>query len=95
MANLYDVGDSIRLGALFTVTGVAIDPTIIELDVRDPSGNTLSYSYGGGTVSKETTGKYFRDIFVNDSGQWWYRYFGTGTVIAADEAYFIVERMVT
>ena len=94
MANIYDVGDSIRLDALFTVTGIAIDPTIIELDVRDPSGNTLSYSYAGGTVSRETTGKYFRDIFVGDSGQWWYRYFGTGTVITADEKYFIVDRPV-
>ena len=95
MANTYDVGDSIRLNALFTVTGVAVDPTIIELDVRDPSGITTFYDYAGGNVSKETTGKYFRDIFVSSSGQWWYRYFGTGTVIAADEKYFIVERKVT
>lgn len=95
MVDIYDVGDSIRLGALFTVTGIATDPTIIELDVRDPGGIITSYDFAGGTVSKETTGKYFRDVFVARSGQWWFRYFGTGTLIAADEKYLIVERQVT
>jgi len=74
---------------------VAIDPTIVELDIQDPSGNDSFFDYAGGNVTKETTGKFFRDIFVDEPGQWWYRYFGSGTVIAADEAYFIVERKIT
>ncbi|MHA2163334.1 MAG: hypothetical protein ACXABF_13015, partial [Candidatus Thorarchaeota archaeon] len=78
MPNIYDVGDSIRLDALFTVTGVAIDPTIVELDLQDPRGNDFAYSLAGGTVSQETTGKFFRDVFVGSPGQWWYRYFGSG-----------------
>jgi hypothetical protein len=95
MPNTYDVGDSIRLSALFTVTGIAVDPTIIDLDVRDPSGNIGSFTFAGGGVSKQAAGLFFRDVFINEHGQWWYRFFGSGTVIAADETYFLIERPVT
>ena len=88
----YDVGDSIRLNAEFTVTGTLADPNIITLSTRDPSGNVDVYNFTSGTVSKESTGKYFRDVFVDEPGQWWYEFFGTGTVISAEENYFLVDR---
>ena len=92
--NTYDVGDAVRLKAWFTVTGSYTDPDIVTLWVRDPGGNIDTYNYTSGTVSKETDGKFFKDIFVDESGQWWYEVFGTGTALAADEAYFMVERSV-
>jgi hypothetical protein len=94
MANTYDVGDGIRLKAQFKVTGSFVDPTIIDLEVRDPLGSIDYYYYASGTIFQEAVGKYFRDIFVNRSGQWWYRWASTGTVLASDEAYLIVERSV-
>jgi hypothetical protein len=94
MANTYDVGDGIRLKAQFKVTGSFVDPTIIDLEVRDPLGNIEYYYYASGTISKEAVGRYFTDIFVGLSGQWWYRYASTGTVLASDEQYLIVERSV-
>ena len=94
MANNYDVGDGVRLKAWFTVTGSYTDPLIVTLWVRDPGGNIDTYNYTSGTVSKETTGKFFKDIFVDEPGQWWYECFGTGIALAADENYFMVERSV-
>jgi len=79
MANTYDKGDSVRLRGIFTVTGTATDPSIVNLQIRDPSGNIDLYSYAGGTVTK---------------GQWWWEFFGSGTVLAAGERYLIVEKSV-
>jgi len=94
MPNTYDVGDSVRVRGIFTVTGTATDPTIVNLKVRDPSGNVDSFSLAGGTVTKETTGNFYRDVFLDEAGQWWYEFFGSGTVLAADEGYLLVERSV-
>ena len=94
MANVYDLGDSARLDALFTVTGIATDPTIVELEVRYPGGNTSTFTLAGGGVTKQSLGLFYRDVFLNDAGQWWYRFFGSGVVLAADEAYFLVDRPV-
>ncbi len=91
MDNTYDVGDSVRLKAWFTVTGSYADPDIVTFWVREPNGNVDTFNFTSGTVSQETTGKFFLDIFVNAPGQWWYEIFGTGTVLAADENYFLVE----
>jgi hypothetical protein len=92
--NIYDVGDGIRLRAAFTVTGVYTDPDIVTFSVRDPSKNIDIYNYTSGTVSKLTDGVFILDIFVDEPGQWWYEVFGTGTALAADENYFLVERSV-
>jgi hypothetical protein len=48
--NTYGVGDSVRVRGIFTVTGTATDPTIVNLKVRDPSGNVDSFSLAGGGV---------------------------------------------
>ena len=92
--NTYDVGDGIRLKAWFTVTGTYTDPDIVTFSVRDPGGIVSTYNYTSGTVYKETDGKFFLDIFVDAPGQWWYEVFGTGTALAADENYLLVERSV-
>ncbi|MCK4814626.1 hypothetical protein KA005_02555 [bacterium] len=94
MANTYDLGDSIRLEAMFRVTGSLVDPVIVELEVRDPSGNIDSFTLAGAGVTRRMLGTFYRDVFLNESGQWWYRYFGSGTVLAADEKYLIVDRPV-
>jgi len=94
MPNFYDVGDSVRLRGIFTITGTATDPSVVVLQVRDPSGNIDSYSLAGGGVSKQDTGNFYRDVFLDQSGQWWYEFFGSGTVLASGEAYLEVIRSV-
>jgi len=83
--NAYDIGDSVRLKATFTVSEVNTDPTTITLKVKTPSGVTTSYTYAGGQVTKQETGIYYKDINLDDDGMWYYRWEGTGTVIASEE----------
>jgi hypothetical protein len=94
MPNIYDVGTGVRLKGEFTVTGTYNDPDIIELYLRKPDGSVETYTFAGGGVSQETTGKFFRDVFVDSPGQWWYEFFGSGTVNADRETYFEARRSV-
>jgi len=94
MANTYDVGTGVRLKGWFTVTGTYSDPDVIEMYLRKPDGSVNTYTFAAGSVSKETTGKYFVDVFVDSSGQWWYEFFGSGTVNADRESYFEARRSV-
>lgn len=89
--NTYEIGDKVRIKATFTVSGVKTDPTTITLKVKDPAGIVTSYTYVGGTVTKSATGMYFRDVSITQSGEWFYRWEGTGAVETADEAYLVVE----
>ena len=90
--NKYDVGDSIRLKAYFKREDVLTDPTSVVLKVKDPTGATTIYDYGASEVTRETTGTYYKDIIVEDSGRWNYRFEGSGSVTATEEYYFVVER---
>jgi hypothetical protein len=84
--NNYDEGDLVRLTAAFTVASVATDPTTVTLKVKDPSGNVTTYTYALAEVTKDSTGNYHKDITIDEPGVWYYRWIGTGTVVAADEA---------
>ena len=90
MVNSYDIGDGIRLSGAFTVNDVATDPTAITLRVKDPVNSTGRYTYALSQVSKTSTGNYYKDITVSTAGKWFYRWEGTGAVIAADEVWFNV-----
>lgn len=86
----YDIGDGIRLNAAFTVSDVATDPTTITLKLKDPSLNSTSYTYALATVDKNSTGNYYKDVTLDEAGRWFYRWEGTGAVIAATEVLFYV-----
>ena len=99
----YDTGDVVRLGnhstntatAAFTdALGVATDPSVVTLVVDKPDGTTTTtYTYGGSpALSKETTGRYYVDVTIDQAGLWAYRLAGTGTAQAADEGQFHVRK---
>jgi hypothetical protein len=92
--NLYQVGDTVRVKAEFTQSEVPTDPDTISLQIKNPEGTTLLYSYAAAEITRDvtTTGTYYKDIFLDDLGKWMYRFQGSGTVTAADEHYLIVER---
>jgi hypothetical protein len=91
MANIYDIGDAVRVKATFSVSGTATDPTTVTLKVKDPSGTISTYTYALSEVTKETTGIYYKDIMFDEGGMWHYRWEGTGTVQAAGEGLLIVQ----
>lgn len=95
MANgLYDPGSTIRLGANFRTQGAFADPTTVTLKVKDPAGTVTTYTYAGAAIIKDAVGRYHRDITPNTPGQWYYRFFATGTVEATIEETFRVRETV-
>src|SRR5688572_22094138 len=78
---LHHKNDFVRVTATFTnVDGDLVDPTTITLKVLDPSGNTDTYTFAGGTVSKDSTGSYYKDVTVDEAGRWlaWWESTGSG-----------------
>lgn len=90
--NTYDKQDSVRLKVTFKVDSVNIDPTTVTLRVKDSEGVTSVYTYSGASVTKESTGVYYKDITVTTDGVWYYRFEGTGACQAASEHKFVVRK---
>ena len=93
MANVYQVGDLVRVTGTFTDgDGNAQDPDAVLCQVRDPSKTTVEYEYGADAeVVKDSTGVYHVDVDVDEAGWWAYRWYATGTGQAADEGRFRAE----
>jgi len=91
MANVYNKGDAVRLSATFTVGGAATDPTTVTLKVRDPSGNVATYTYALAEITKDATGQYHKDVSIDETGRWEYRWVGTGAVATAQEAHLLAQ----
>jgi len=91
-SNVYDINDKVKLEITFTQNSVAADPTAVTLKVQDPSGNETSYTYALGQITKAATGNYYKEISVDEAGEWYYRFEGTGGVVAAGENMFYVRQ---
>lgn len=68
------------------------DPTAITLKVKDPNNHITTYTYALSEVTKDGTGRYSKSITIDQSGPWWYRWAGTGAVVAASEMQLAVRR---
>lgn len=93
MANIYDIGDLVRITGTFTNSaGVVIDPTTVLFKHKDPSGNKTTLTYGvDSAVVRTSTGVYYVDLSVDEVGTWYYRWQSTGTGQSAGETYFIAQ----
>lgn len=107
----YDIGDKIRLGnqagenedgtergAFTDITGAAADPTTVSLELKKPDGTDVVYGYptgADGNLTKETTGRYYRDVSLDQAGLWQWTLAGTGVVETSEQGSFFVRRAVT
>lgn len=89
-------GDLVRFSTEFKISGSYVNPQYLQLRVRFPSGAISDYYYTptGSSLTKEFDGKFYKDVFVTESGQWWYYWIGSGTVFGADEDDFMVDTTV-
>jgi hypothetical protein len=100
-----DIGDQIRFGnysgasdaAAFTdLDGTATDPTAVLLMVVKPDQTALVYGWPDaatdGTLTRESAGRFYMDVDIDQSGSWRYRLEGTGAVVAASEGSLRVDR---
>lgn len=93
MASTYDVGDTVRTTIIFASTaGVNADPSgTIRFGYKTPDGTvTFTAATGAGNIEKQTTGTYFYDLVTTSSGRYETRFESTGSIVTAEEAYFIV-----
>ena len=86
MANTYDIGDQVRLSVAFTNSaGVATDPTTVTITIRKPDQTTSTP-----TALTSATGTWYTDVTLDQTGNWYYRFAGTGALVAAEEGEFYV-----
>lgn len=107
----FDTGDLIRLGnqagdnedgtarAAFTdITGAIADPTTVSLEVLAPDGTAAVYGYptgADGNLTRETLGRFYKDVSLTQAGRWHWTLAGTGTVQTSEQGTFYVRRQVT
>lgn len=88
----YDQYQRVRISGAFTVSDVATDPTAVTFKIKDPSSNITTYVYGtDAEVVKASTGNYYVDYDVDEVGVWYFKWRGTGAVVAANESEFYVQ----
>lgn len=91
--NTYNVGQLVRITGIFLdAFGAAADPTTATLSVLWPSGTSQVYEYGGSpeVVYRDGVGSYFIDLDATESGDYHYKWEGTGTADSTDEDQFTV-----
>ena len=88
MANSYTKGQRIRCSGAFTDTasGAYVDPATVTFRTKDPSNNLSAHVYGvDPNVVKTATGRYRYDLLLDEAGDWWLRWEGTGSNETAQE----------
>lgn len=96
----YNIGDLVRLKTWSSAVpgftdgnGIIGDPTTITLKVRDPNGIETPYVFGSSAIVKDSVGKYHFDLGpLTVAGRWFYRWIGAGSIVAAAEGSFAVNK---
>lgn len=84
----YDIGDKIRCSVWFrNQAGEPSDPTEVTFKIRTPDGTVSEHS-----ATRSEKGNYYYDYTITMPGVHYYRFEGTGDVVAAVEKSFTVRR---
>jgi hypothetical protein len=63
----------------------------VTLRIKQPDATIVVHNYPG-DIMRDGTGAYHYDLAIGESGDWYYRFEGTGAVEAASETLFHVYR---
>lgn len=89
--------DGIAVAAFTNLAGAATDPTAVVLTVQKPDGTQLVYGWpsagADGTLSRESAGRFYFAVILDQSGKWLQKLEGTGAVYAASESSLRVARL--
>ena len=92
-ANVYDVGDSVLLRAVFKNSSKQLaSPSDVTCIVKEPDGTTTTHLFEEGDILTPRTGHFTFQLSVDAPGVWWYRWVGGGTLEAAAEGRFGVRQ---
>jgi hypothetical protein len=80
----YDIGDQPRLTMTFTdIDGVLADPTDFTLTLQKPSG--IEITKIAADCTHQSTGVYYWDQLLTESGRWQINVVSTGATVAAEQ----------
>jgi hypothetical protein len=87
-----DVGDLAHLAVTFTdLDGVATDPTEVTLEIHEPDGTNTTVTWGAGQITRNSTGDFYYDFDVTQSGQHLYKWTASGALVGKDPGSFLVQ----
>jgi len=92
--NEYDKGDQIKIVGTFTnAAGELVDPTSVFFSYRTPNGDITVWEYTvDADVVRSSAGIYYVLLDLDSEvGEWYYRWYSTGTGKAAKRHKFIVK----
>ena len=90
-ANVYDVGDLVRVSAVFkNAAGAEADPTAVSFKFRKPDGVVTTWGVAVNQIVKDSDGNFHADLNITVKGVWIYKFIGTGAVQAVEEASLVV-----
>jgi hypothetical protein len=90
----YDLQDAVRFQTTFTLADVPTDPTTVTLYVRHPSGVLDTFTYAASQITRPSAGVFYRDVEVDEAGEWGGRMVGDGAVNATAQTIVQVRRSV-
>ena len=94
MAASFDIGDVARIQVVVTnAGGTLVDPTEVILYLHAPSGSVGTYKYSTAQVQKQSTGTYYYNGTVTESGYHNSRWVGTGAADFADQSRYFVRQI--
>lgn len=81
----YEVETSIEIEGVFrdSLTGIYVDPTEVQLFIKDPAGAIVDHTTLDGSITRSETGHYLFDFVVDQAGTWTYKWLGTGAYVAS------------
>lgn len=90
--HFFDVNDVVVSQRTFAADGSAVDPTLVKVKYKDPSGNSTAWLVYGTDVevTRPAAGVYSIRIGVDEAGLWRVRWESTGTYASAIEDQFYV-----
>lgn len=91
MVGPYDIGDQpIITGTFEDVDGTPTDPTAITIIVREPDGTETGYDQSDATNPSVGVWSFQIPSALDSCGIWTVKFFGTATLVAAQEVSFKV-----
>jgi len=88
---VFTINSVVRLEVTFRNAANALtDPSTIELQYQDPTGNETTKTFASAELTKSSTGIYYFDLTVDEAGIWFYRYESSGVPKASAESTFDV-----
>lgn len=95
MANTYGLNAIPQVSAVVTINATLTNPTDISLHLRSPDGTDATFTYLTAGITKDSVGRFHRDIVADQVGVWHYQWETSGTAAGGSLEYqFMVQESV-